>query len=131
MVNLHWFWLGVLAVLAVRFWSTNLQAREVASRFAEQACQLRRLQFLDGTVALQRFALERRPGARVPGLVRRYEFAFSDNGERRFTGTLVMRGVRVDRLELPPVPVELGAPPAPPAEQRPSAVVVPFRKPAP
>jgi hypothetical protein len=80
------------------FWLDSLRARELATDIARAACDRRRLQFLDQTVALYRLGLRRTP----PGLRWRrvYRFDFSEEGVGRRMGCLVLVGLDLELLDL-------------------------------
>lgn len=99
MNNLHWFWVPVIGFLIGRFWYDSLKARELASRIAMTACRNEGLQFLDGTVALERLRLSRNRPGRLFGLVRVYTFAYSDDGMRRYQGVLAVGANQADWLK--------------------------------
>jgi hypothetical protein len=60
-----------------------------------------RLQFLDDTVAFARLRLGRDDAGRLR-LRRTYGFEFSDTGDNRRQGAIVMLGARVESLQLEP-----------------------------
>ncbi|MCC7486941.1 MAG: DUF3301 domain-containing protein [Burkholderiales bacterium] len=99
--------LAIVALAALGWlWFDSLKAREAALEAARAACGAEGLQLLDATVAIAGLALARDHDGRV--LVRRaYEFEFSDTGDNRRKGGLVLLGNRV-------VLVNVGPRPAPP-----------------
>ena len=85
-----------LAVLAAVgwLWLDSLKARDAAVAAARRACSSEDLQFLDDTVAIAGFALAR-DGEGALALRRTYAFEFSDTGDNRRRGSVVMLGHRV------------------------------------
>ena len=90
------------AVLAGAFlWADSLRAREHAVAAGRAACARHGLQFLDDTVAFAKLRLGRDEGGRLR-LRRTYAFEFSDTGDNRRHGAIVMLGARVEHLQLEP-----------------------------
>lgn len=95
--------LALLAALAAVgwYWSDSLSALEVARRAGRRVCDAEGLQFLDDTVARIALSLVRdERGRRV--LCRRYRFEFSETGDNRREGWLVLLGDRVESVTLEP-----------------------------
>jgi hypothetical protein len=82
-------------------WSDSLRAREHAVAAGRAACARDGLQFLDDTVAFARLRLGRDDAGRLR-LRRTYGFEFSDTGDNRRQGAIVMLGARVESLQLEP-----------------------------
>ena len=94
--------LSVLAMAALGWlWYDSMRARERAVQAGKQACQRDGLQFLDDTVQIVKLWPARDEQGRL-ALRRTYRFEFSDDGERRRGGAVVMLGARVESLELEP-----------------------------
>ena len=83
-------------------WYDSLRARETAVAATKAACTSENLLLLDDTVAIRRINLGRDSGG-VLRLRRVYDFEYSDTGNDRSTGSLVMLGQRVlvINLDLP------------------------------
>jgi hypothetical protein len=97
-----WELAALAAVLAGAFlWADSLRAREHAVAAGRAACARHGLQFLDDTVAFAKLRLGRDEGGRLR-LRRTYAFEFSDTGDNRRHGAIVMLGARVEHLELEP-----------------------------
>jgi len=95
-----------LAVLAAALagaylWVDSLRAREHALAAGRAACARYGLQFLDDTVAFARLRLGRDEGGRLR-LRRTYVFEFSDTGDNRRHGAIVMLGAQLEDLQLEP-----------------------------
>lgn len=88
------------------FWLDALKAREIALVAGERACDAEGWQFLDFTVALQRLRLARDEEGRLR-FWRRYTFEYSDTGNNRLDGAVVLLGAEVLSLNLatPPGPL--------------------------
>lgn len=73
------------------FWLDSLKAREAAVRAARAACDSEGLMFLDDTVSISGMKPARDDRGRVK-LQRSYEFEYSDTGDNRRTGLIVLLG---------------------------------------
>ncbi len=83
----------------VWFWMDSLKTREVALLAAGAACARYGFQFLDETVATERLRVSRDRNGRVC-LRRVYRFEFSDTGNNRRPGSVVMLGREVEMVQL-------------------------------
>jgi hypothetical protein len=86
---------------AALLWADSLRARERAVRAGRDACARYGLQFLDDTVSFARMRLGRDSDGRVK-IARTYTFEFSDTGNNRRDGAIVMLGGEVQDLRLEP-----------------------------
>lgn len=75
-------------------WLDGLKAREAAVKAGREACASEGLQFLDDTVAFAGIKPVRNAEGRIE-LQRVYDFEYSDTGDNRIKGSVVMRGHRV------------------------------------
>lgn len=83
------------------YWSDSLRALEIARRAGKRACDEAGVQFLDDTVASIALALVRdESGRRV--LRRTYRFEFSETGNSRLEGSLVVLGSRIESVTMEP-----------------------------
>ena len=82
--------LGALAWL----WFDSLRAREAAVRAARAACAAEGLMLLDDTVAISGLKPARDDDGRLK-LQRVYDFEYSDTGDNRLQGSVVLLGHRV------------------------------------
>lgn len=82
--------LGALAWL----WYDSMHARDIGIRAAKAACAADDLQLLDDTVAIASLGLGRDDDGRLR-LRRTYGFDYSDTGNNRRRGSLVMLGDEV------------------------------------
>jgi len=80
-------------------WFDSMKARETAVAAARAACAAENLLLLDDTVAIVRLGL-RRGGDGVLRITRCYGFEYSDTGNDRSGGRLLMHGHRVRMIEL-------------------------------
>lgn len=97
-----WEALGlVLIVGAVLLWIDSLRARERAVRAGRAACERYRLQFLDDTVVFARMRLARDEEGQLR-IRRTYTFEFSDTGNNRRHGAIVMLGGELADLHMEP-----------------------------
>ena len=83
------------------FWSDSLRALEIARDAGRRVCGDADVQFLDDTVARISLALVRdKSGRRV--LRRTYRFEFSETGNSRLEGHLVLLGSRIASVTMEP-----------------------------
>ena len=93
----------ILALLAVGLlvwliWS-SLRVREAAVSASRAACEAEGLQFLDDTVAIEAVRPARDADGRL-ALRRVYGFEYSDTGNNRHKGSIVLHGADVVMLRL-------------------------------
>ena len=101
-----WEGLAIALIVAGAFiWADSLRARERALRAGRTACERYNLQFLDDTVAFARLGLARDADGQVK-IARTYTFEFSDTGNNRRHGAIVMLGGDLLDLQLEPYPVQ-------------------------
>lgn len=95
----------VLIAAGVFLWLDSLRARERAVRAGRAACERYALQFLDDTVSFTRIRL-RRDGQGQLRIARTYTFEFSDTGNNRRHGAIVMLGGELEDLQLEPYRIQ-------------------------
>lgn len=101
-----WEVAAIIAIVAAALlWVDSLRARERAVQAGRSACQRYDLQFLDDTVSFARIRLARDEEGRLK-LVRTYTFEFSDTGNNRRHGAIVMLGAELQDLQLEPYPMQ-------------------------
>ncbi|NCP80085.1 MAG: DUF3301 domain-containing protein [Gallionella sp.] len=87
--------------LAIWFWLHSLRILEIARYAGRQVCKRAGVQFLDDTVASTKLGLARDAnGRRI--LRRTYRFEFSETGDSRREGEVVMLGDRVEAVTMEP-----------------------------
>ncbi len=91
----------ILFVALGWLWWDSMQAREAAVAAARAACDAEGLLFLDDTVGIASLKPARNADGRLL-LQRAYDFEFSDTGDNRVKGSVVMLGRRVMLLNLLP-----------------------------
>lgn len=96
------FFLILFAALGWLWWD-SMRAREAAVAAARAACDAEGLLFLDDTVGIAAIKPARNADGRLL-LQRAYDFEFSDTGDNRVKGSVVMLGRRVLLLNLLPRP---------------------------
>jgi len=97
-----WEWLALLLIVAgVLLWADSLKARERAVQAGRSACERYQLQFLDDTVSFARIRLARDEEGQLK-ISRTYTFEFSDTGNNRRHGAIVMLGGDVADMHLEP-----------------------------
>ena len=90
--------LAVLVALAW-LWLDSIKVREAAADAARAACESDGLLLLDDTVAIRGLKTGRNEDGRLR-LQRTYEFEYSDTGNNRRQGSIVMLGQRVVLLNV-------------------------------
>jgi Protein of unknown function (DUF3301) len=95
----------VLIAAGVFLWLDSLRARERAVKAGRAACERYALQFLDDTVSFSRIRL-RRDGEGQLRIARTYTFEFSDTGNNRRHGAIVMLGGELQDLQLEPYRIQ-------------------------
>lgn len=94
-----------LALAGAWLWIDSLRAREHAVAAGRAACVRYGVQLLDETVSFTRLRLARDDAGRLR-LRRTYTFEFSDTGNNRRDGAIVMLGARLEDLQLEPYPLQ-------------------------
>jgi hypothetical protein len=89
----------VFACAAAWLWIDSLRARDVARAAARAACEAEGLLLLDDTVAIASMRPARKENGHLT-LQRAYEFEYSDTGDNRRTGGLVLIGDKVVLLSI-------------------------------
>jgi hypothetical protein len=92
-------------ILALLFWVDSLRARERALAAGRAACARYGVQLLDETVAASALRLARDAEGRLR-IRRVFAFEFSDTGNNRRHGTVVILGAEVQDLQLEPYPMQ-------------------------
>lgn len=82
-------------------WHDSMRARERAVAAGQRACERERLQFLDETVECVSLWPARDDAGHM-ALRRIYRFEFSDSGDNRRAGSVVMLGGGVESLTMEP-----------------------------
>ena len=97
-----WEGVAILVIVAgMLFWVDSLRARERAVDAGRSACKRYDLQFLDDTVSFTRLRLARDEEGQVR-ISRTYTFEFSDTGNNRRHGAIVMLGSELADLHMEP-----------------------------
>jgi len=91
----------ILIVAGTLLWVDSLRARERAIHAGRAACERYALQFLDETVSFARLRLARDEEGRLR-IVRIYTFEFSETGNNRRNGAIVMLGQDPKDIHLEP-----------------------------
>ncbi len=93
--------IGLLAALTLVFWLwySGARAKEVAIRCVNVACEQTGVQLLDATIFLKKLWPARLQNGRI-GLLRFYEFDYTENGANRFQGLIVMTANRMEYLQM-------------------------------
>lgn len=99
--------LAAIAVVlaAVWFWVDSLRARERALKAGRGACRRYGVQLLDDTVAIARLRLARDRDGRLT-LERHYVFEFSETGDNRRQGSMVLIGAELSDIQLEPYTIQ-------------------------
>jgi hypothetical protein len=101
-----WEGAAILAIVAgLAFWVDSLRARERALAAGRAACRRNGLQLLDETVAGAGLRLARNDAGELR-IRRVFVFEFSDTGDNRRRGSVVVLGAEVQDLYLEPYRVQ-------------------------
>ena len=95
----------ILIAAGALLWADSLRARERALAAGRAACQRYGVQLLDETVAASALRLARDSDGRVR-IRRVFAFEFSDTGNNRRHGSVVILGGEVQDLQLEPYPLQ-------------------------
>ncbi len=95
----------LLFAAGIFLWLDSLRARERALKAGRSACERYELQFLDDTVAFAKLRLARDEQGQLR-IARTYTFEFSDTGNNRRHGAIVMLGGEMLDLHLEPYPMQ-------------------------
>ena len=95
----------VMIAAGAWFWVDSLRARERALAVGRKACERYGVQFLDATVVFARLRIGRNEDGRLR-LRRTYTFEFSDTGNNRRHGAIVMLGGELQDMQLEPYRVQ-------------------------
>ena len=95
----------VIIAAGIFLWLDSLRARERAVQAGRAACQRYDLQFLDETVSFTRLRLARDQDGQLK-IARTYTFEFSDTGNNRRHGAIVMLGGELQDLQLEPFRIQ-------------------------
>lgn len=91
---------GLAGILALAWlWLDGMKARDLAVLAARRACESEGLQFLDESMSIESLRPARND-ADALALRRVYSFEYSDTGDNRRPGSVVMLGHRVLMLNI-------------------------------
>ncbi len=85
--------------IAAWFWFDTQRSQEMAINICKQVCGQLHLQLLDQTIALKRIRFKRNNRG-ILCVQRTYQFEFSDGGNNRQRGMVIMRGISMEMLEI-------------------------------
>ncbi len=91
-------WIFLIAIL-LAYWWRNGSFKEEATRLAMLHCQQLELQLLDQTVVMRALWPVQVAGSYL-ALRRKYQFEFTSTGEQRYQGQLILKGMRLDSVQL-------------------------------
>jgi len=91
----------VVIAAGALLWLDSVRVRERALHAGRSACERYRVQFLDDTVAFARLRLARDEEGQLK-IARTYTFEFSETGNNRRQGAIVMLGHELADLHLEP-----------------------------
>lgn len=86
--------LMIVGALAFSYWSASRAAAERADAVGRNACRVAGVQWLDETVHASGLRLQRGDDGRL-GFERSFRFEYSEDGDDRHVGRLVLRGQRL------------------------------------
>ena len=93
---MSWFEIMSMTIVVGIFWAwlDSSRAHEIAVEHARAKCHADGMQFLDFTVAIEKLKPERDEDGHLK-LKRTYTFEYSDTGNNRLPGSIVLLGQRV------------------------------------
>ena len=91
----------VVIAAGIFLWLDSLRARERAVQAGRAACRRHDLQFLDETVSFEKLRMARDAEGQLR-IARTYTFEFSDTGNNRRHGAIVMLGGELQDVQLEP-----------------------------
>ncbi|HCI52261.1 MAG TPA: DUF3301 domain-containing protein [Gallionella sp.] len=95
----------LILALVAGYWFDSMGALDAARNYGRQVCQNAGLQFLDDTVENIKTGLARdKQGRRV--IRRTYRFEFSETGNSRLEGQLILSGTTLESVSLDPYRIE-------------------------
>ena len=101
-----WEAAAIIAIIAgIAFWIDSLRARERALAAGRAACERNGLQLLDETVAGAGLRLARNDMGELR-IRRVFVFEFSDTGDNRRRGSVVVLGAEVQDLYIEPYAIQ-------------------------
>jgi len=95
----------ILIAAGALLWLDSLRARERAVQAGRSACERYSVQLLDDTVAFARMRLARDDEGQLK-IARTYTFEFTETGNNRRQGAIVMLGHELRDLQLEPYQVQ-------------------------
>ncbi len=100
---MSWFEIISVVILGVLLWLwfDSTRVHEIAVERARSQCHVNEVQFLDDTVSLAKIRLARDEDGRLK-LKRNYSFEYSDTGNNRQPGSIVMLGPVVQTVHISP-----------------------------
>jgi len=100
---MSWFAIISVSILGGLFWLwfDSTRIHEIAVKCARHHCQLNEVQFLDDTVSLANIKPARDEDGRLT-FKRSYTFEYSDTGNNRKLGSIIMLGQVVRYLDISP-----------------------------
>jgi hypothetical protein len=98
---MSWFEIISVVILGGLFWLwfDSTRVREIAVERARSQCHVNEVQFLDDTASLANIKLARDEDGRLK-LKRTYTFEYSDTGNNRLPGSVIMLGQAVQILNI-------------------------------
>ncbi|NIO43729.1 MAG: DUF3301 domain-containing protein [Burkholderiales bacterium] len=91
----------IVLVFGGWLWVDSMRAREAALDAGRRACEAVSVQFLDWTVAVDSIRIARASDGRIR-LRRVFDFEFSDTGNNRLKGSIILLGTSVLSVHLSP-----------------------------
>ena len=99
------FYVLVLATLGW-YWLSSIRVLEIARKAGRKACEKTGVQFLDDTVASTRIKIARTQSGRR-AIRRNYRFEFTETGNTRLEGEIVMLGDTIESVTMDPYQIIL------------------------
>ncbi|MBE9561863.1 MAG: DUF3301 domain-containing protein [Proteobacteria bacterium] len=90
----------ILLGSCIWFWFDTLKCREATKVVAQRVCKQLQLQLLDDTITIIKLRVKRNKNGRL-SWHRTYQFEFSNSGNNRQKGIIIMLGIKLEILEMP------------------------------
>lgn len=89
----------ILLILSIWLWRNSMMVREIALNEVRHICHESHLQLLDGGIYLRKIWPTRLENGHI-GLLRFYHFDYTENGDNRLQGLVVMAADQLEYLQI-------------------------------
>jgi hypothetical protein len=89
----------ILMLATIAYWLDSIRSKELAREAGRRACKKYQLTFLDDTVVIRKLRLRRDYSGKL-NFYREYQFEFTQDGEFRYKGMVIMLGKIVQKISM-------------------------------